>query len=656
MMPYSMIRVAVSIGLLTLCFNSSLGDQSPQVNKDEKEEAAIVLKEVIVTVRPIQEELLIQRLGDKVSVITDKQIEVLNAHDVATALRRIPGVTISRYNVVGAFGGDAGGSVYIRGHGSGRPGGEISMMIDDIPRFSGVWAHPFLDLISVNSAERIHVYKSPQAVLLGNMSFGGLNILPRKRNEKGVEGRLRTTYGSYDTFTLQGEVTGKSEHLNYTLGGSRQESDGHRKSADGRVESIHARLGYQINEKWELAMLFHHSYSYAHDPQSIFSPPLPIVESYITDSQFYVLSLTHEDEVFKGYVKLYLDDGMTSWYQWHQPPPPPNTPQSFNNVTRFKNYGFRAREKISFTNDTELTFGFDLDFYGGEVEDTFSEGTVLFMENMTFKNIAPYLVLSRTFGNSTQLTPSAGIRYNKSRYFEEDWGAQAGLVAEFKNTKLYANWNRAFNLAGVYSSVFAARWGLGEKWKELGAEIVNHFEIGVSRQLNDAWWIDLSFFNDETKNSIRFDPPPPPIFITNVGDYIIKGIEYNIYYSPTNRWNIFLGGTYNESKPEDVPNLPKWTFSAGLAYKPHERWDLNFDAQYVGKQYILNPRFNPNQVSIEEFLLLNGRLAYNFTTPENVWKGTVYIAVENIADEAYDYRPGYPMPGRGVTVGMDIKF
>jgi len=54
-----------------------------------------------------------------------------------------------------------------------RPGGEISMMIDDILRFSGVWSHPLLALISVNSAEWIHVYKSPQVVLLDNMSLGG---------------------------------------------------------------------------------------------------------------------------------------------------------------------------------------------------------------------------------------------------------------------------------------------------------------------------------------------------------------------------------------------------------------------------------------------------------------------------------------------------
>ena len=72
-MPYSMTRLAVSIGVFTLCFNLLLGEQSPEVNKDEKEEAAIALKEILVTVKPIQEELLIQRLGEKISVITDKQ-------------------------------------------------------------------------------------------------------------------------------------------------------------------------------------------------------------------------------------------------------------------------------------------------------------------------------------------------------------------------------------------------------------------------------------------------------------------------------------------------------------------------------------------------------------------------------------------------------
>ncbi len=651
-----MSRLAETIGLLVFSFNLLAGDPMPGSSKDDFKEAAIALDEVLVLVKPIQEELLIRKMGDKISVITDKQIDALNAHDVATALRRIPGVTISRYNIVGAYGGANGGSVFIRGHGSGRPGGEISTMVDSIPRFSGVWTHPLLDLIAVNSAERIHVYKSPQAVLLGNMSFGGLNVVPKKRTKQGVEGRLQSTYGSHGTWTLRGEIAGKTEQLNYTLGSSYQESDGHRLNADGRVDSIHARFGYQINEDLELSLLFLHTVSYANDPRPISSPPLPVVESYKTDGQFYVLSLSHESEDFEGYIKLYLDDGITSWYQWHQPPPPPTPPQSFNNVTRFENYGLRARDIFSFKNDTEFIIGLDIDFYGGEVEDTFSDGTMRYQENMTFRNIAPYFILSRVFGNSTRIIPSAGIRYNNSRYFGDDWGAQAGIVTEFKRTKFYANWARAYNLAGVYASVLAPSWGLGERWKELDAEIVNHFEFGISRQLNDTLWIDLSLFSDEIMNSIRFDPPPPPISMTNEGNYTLKGIETNIVFSPTKNLNLFIGGTYNESEPRDVPNLPEWTFSAGLTYKPHDRWILNIDAQYVDRQYILNPRFSPDQVSIEEYLLLHGRLAYQYTAPESKWKGTLYLAVENIADEAYEYQPGYPMPGRGVTIGMDIKF
>jgi len=39
-MPYFMTRLVVPIGLLAFCFKLSLGDQSPEGNKDEKEEEA----------------------------------------------------------------------------------------------------------------------------------------------------------------------------------------------------------------------------------------------------------------------------------------------------------------------------------------------------------------------------------------------------------------------------------------------------------------------------------------------------------------------------------------------------------------------------------------------------------------------------------------
>ena len=76
----------------------------------------------------------------------------------------------------------------MRGQGAGRPGAEIVTLVDGIPKFVGVWTHPLLDTLSVDLVERVDVYKSPQPVLFGNMSFAGIDLVPRRETERGVRG------------------------------------------------------------------------------------------------------------------------------------------------------------------------------------------------------------------------------------------------------------------------------------------------------------------------------------------------------------------------------------------------------------------------------------------------------------------------------------
>jgi iron complex outermembrane receptor protein len=80
-----------------------------------------------------------------------------------SALRRVPGLTISRYNPIGSYGGGDGGAVFVRGQGSGRPGAEITMMVDGIPKFVGVWTHPLLDLLSVDLVHQVDVLQGRPA-------------------------------------------------------------------------------------------------------------------------------------------------------------------------------------------------------------------------------------------------------------------------------------------------------------------------------------------------------------------------------------------------------------------------------------------------------------------------------------------------------------
>lgn len=78
------------------------------------------LPEIIVLGMPIVEENRLTPLASEVTTVTAQQIEQLNAHDLESALRRTPGVVISRHNPVGSFGGGEGGAVFSHGMGGIR--------------------------------------------------------------------------------------------------------------------------------------------------------------------------------------------------------------------------------------------------------------------------------------------------------------------------------------------------------------------------------------------------------------------------------------------------------------------------------------------------------------------------------------------------------
>ena len=209
--------------------------------------------------------------------MSERQINDLGAGDLATALRRLPGVTISRYNLVGSYGGGNGGAVYVRGHGSGRPGAEIGMMIDGVPRFVGVWTHPLLDAFATDMADRIDVYKSAQPVLFGTMGFAGVNVVPKRVAQEGSSTRVMGSLGDYGTRSGLVEHGAKIGRLDYYVLGSQHQSDGHRDSADGRVRALYGRVGYQLSAGWGFSVQVHANDAWADDPGQVGAPSPGVV-------------------------------------------------------------------------------------------------------------------------------------------------------------------------------------------------------------------------------------------------------------------------------------------------------------------------------------------------------------------------------------------
>ncbi len=613
---------------------------------------ADLLEEVDVTATPIQQEVEIDRYAQKIGVVSDRQIEDLNAQDLTQALRRVPGVIISRYNVTGAYGGREGGALFIRGHGAGRPGAEISTMVDGIPRFVGVWTHPVMDILSVDYVDQIDVYKSAQPVLFGNMAFAAVNVIPKRRTQEGFESRLYAGYGTYDSWVALAEHGGKIDAFDYYFVGSHRESAGHRKHADGEVDSLYGRIGYQLDEHWDLSLQLAHTEGWAHDPRAKDAPPIPIAEEFGTDNELYILTVSHAYERAEGFIKLYYEDGEIDWSQYDAA-----VPEVWWSRTDYDNYGVRVQEKLHLWEGGEIVLGYDHDLYGGLSREDRPSGEKG-RSDKHFRNRAPYAMVSHTFGDAWRFTPSAGLRYNDSRDFDSELGWQTGATLTHDDTTFYANYARAFNYPGVFAATyFDAFWNRPGQWRDLNAETLDHYEIGVNHRFTDWFGVDVSFFHDEVQDALRFvPPPPPPPRYANVGDYEMNGLEANINITPMENLEIFTGATLNDTDPGDVPDIPDWTWVAGVSYTWRERVRINLDAQYIDEMEVLNPRYATLQDEVASYTLVNARVGVRVTPDDWRMSGEFFVAAENIGDEEYEVRPDYPMPGSTYMLGVDLRY
>jgi iron complex outermembrane receptor protein len=601
---------------------------------------------------PIVEGSKIEPLASLVTTVAAQQIEDLNAQDLTSALRRVPGVVISRYNPIGAFGGGDGGAFFIRGHGSGRPGSEIVMMTDGIPRFVGIWTHPLIDVANIDTVHQVDIYRSAQPVLIGNMAFGAVDMASARRMEPGAGGRASASYGTYDTLVGSFAYGGRSDTFDYHLSLGHRRSDGHRDNADGEVTAASGRLGFQLADSWDLSVFYEHASSSVSDPGAVGAPATPIVPNYDIRNDFVLTTVAHSHARWSGTVKLYVDDGTFDWLQWS-----PSEQHSFRSITDSRNYGLRWREATAPWSGGELVFGLDHDLYGGKFVERHPTGDRL-STDLEFRNTAPYALLSHTFSAGTvSVTPSAGVRYNDSRYFGNQWGGQAGLTVGLGEHAVYANWARGFNLPGVYAAVQYGGWGRGDQWQDLEAETIDHLELGWLGALSGAVQVTASVFRDEVDNALRFvPPPPPPPLFANIGAYSVNGVEVSLQVEPVQRLALFVGGTYSDADPDTVPNMPETTAVGGVTWSGESGWRLNLDLQWVDARFVLNPRFAPGQAPVDAYFLANAKLGLPWRLLGLDLDGSVFVFGENLGDESYEHRIGYPMPGRMVQLGVSFAF
>jgi iron complex outermembrane receptor protein len=621
------------------------------------EPASVTLPAITVTSSPIIENNSVDNFSSYSTTVTENQLRDQNAVDLASALRHTPGVEISRYNPVGSFGGDQGGAVYIRGMGVSRPGSEIKTYIDGVPFYMGVWNHPLLDLLPVNGMRSVNVYKSPQPQINGN-NFASIALETKRATEEGVHGSGRVSAGSFGTVAEQADLTGRFGNLDFMLAQGHAQSNGHRPNSDGQLDNVMGRVGAKLSDDWGVGASFLSVDNKAKDPYDNRLAAPVIAPRYLSSATMLSAFVTHQHGDWRGEFRVYDNKGKGNLYDDARPFIGWGT-----FLTNFNMSGFRWKEQLSFWTGGTVIAGLDQDRVSGEVNGSNAGGVWVKMPEL--RVTSPHLAVSQQFALNKDwaLVPSVGVRvYNHSQYQSKS-APHAGVSLISDQVTVFANASRGINYAGLEGPALSAAipflFGVGTTWKQLSPEVLDHREIGVKLSPTDSTQIDLSLFRDEVKDRFindfgAFGPSTATFY--NLGTYRMNGTELAVKQQINREWAVFGGVTLLNPSINDLPYTPKTAFTAGVNGQlgPVR---LAFDAQHQTEVWALSrSRTVPvtNTEKVGTFTVVNARLSYPLAGLGK--KGEAFVAVENLFNSNYAYRPGYPMPGRNGQLGLAASF
>jgi outer membrane cobalamin receptor len=655
------------------------------------------LEEVVVTATPESTPVtpINTRYGTQHNVVTEEQIKEQNAYDFQSTLRDVPGVMFQSKNLMGS---QTSHSLYIRGRGASHPNSDFAIQFDGVPHYGALFGQVLGDGIAVSTIGGIEVYKSPQPSQFGS-GYASVNILPKYLTKEGQEVVLNSSGGSYGTFneSLSGGV--KKGPYDVYVSQSWTSTDGHRDHSRAQQQNYYVNLGYQINKEWSVRLLANHVDGQTLAPRPDVTPAAtnsvawPGAERYDTETTLTTLTLNHQYEHASGFLKAYWNETdfdllqeLTSGNRYG------NGSGGLWSRQEIALYGIRGKELLHLWPGGEILIGTDVDMtelkntertYSGQGVAGVNGGLAARVWDFPDTTlVSPYLAVSQMVGRSEgfHLIPSAGLRYFAHNEFKDELAPQAGLVAGYGHTDLNFNYARGVNYPSpivvmnmVLTSAPVAN--PSQYWEKLKPEVVDHYEIGLTHTWPSVASVGTTAFYDRGKDRLQayMFGAIPTLFNDPIGRYEIRGLEVTGTVTPVKNLELFAGATWLDAKAtgsdgierDKMPYTPGFQFQAGVKWDFLEHFRLYMDVQYLRNVYAgtsaRSGTFNYAQLTnndkLDDSTLFNARVSYRFTyEPWRVSDSEIFVAVNNILDQKYEYAKGYSMPGTTVFAGVSMKF
>ena len=635
------------------------------------------------------------RYGSHYNVVTEEQIKEQNSYDFQSTLRNVPGVMFQSKNLMGS---QTSHSLYIRGRGASHPSADFAIQFDGAPRYGALFGQVLGDSIAVSTIGGIEIFKSPQPSEFGS-GYASVNVLPRYLKQDGRELVVDFSGGSHSTFDQSISGGMKEGRYDFYMSGSWTSTDGHEEHSRAQQGNGYANLGYQINDEWNIRFLANAVSSQTLAPRPETAPTgtnavsWPGAERYDTETLFSTVTLNHDYEHLGGYLKAYWNE--TDF----------DLLQELTGGNRYaagtgglwsrqeiRLLGIRAKEKLRLWTGGEISLGADLDktelkntqrTYSGLAVAGINGGLaerVWAYPDTTL--ISPHAAVSQLVGEQEgfHAIPSAGVRYYSHNEFKDKTAPHAGMVLGYGRTDITFNYSRGVNYPSAVSVMNAVVTNStvtdpAEYWKELKPEVVDHYEVGITQSFRETASFGATVFRDKGKD--RFQTYMfgviPTQFNDPIGTYEIEGFELTGSVKPVKNLECFASATWMDVEAtgsdgvtrDEMPYTPGFQFQAGITWKFLEKFKLYVDMQHLKDVYqgtirrsgTLDYGSLSESSKLDDVTLFNGRIGYSFDCiPLRIKDSEIFLAVNNIFGQDYEYAKGYTMPGTTVFAGYSIKF
>lgn len=271
------------------------------------------------------------------------------------------------------------------------------------------------------------------------------------------------------------------------------------------------------------------------------------------------------------------------------------------------------------------------------------------------------------FRTSADLAPG---RSNPTRTVVNDTSNfvsyQAGLVYKpARNGSVYFAFGTSANPPGVTSGEGAENISVNNA--SLKPERIRNYELGTKWDLfRNNLSVTAAVFHTMKANAQVQGPDPAVAVLEPIGEYRINGVELGLAGRLTEKWNVFGGYIFMDSKitdpgpraanqdqkGNDFANTPRHSFSMFSTYRVLPQLTVGGGAYYVSKRYA-NPQ---NTKFVSSYWRFDAMAVYQLNP-----RFDIRLNVQNIFDKRYfaQLHPVHfavPAAGRVALISLDAHF